>query len=95
MLVYIYLCLDTRSKYHHRVYYGADLCWKANSQCLFQDVWIYEHDSSNLLSKRFQVGSLHEDPSKVHVFSSGVFSFYLTKIDILSIIISFLRTDLQ
>jgi len=41
---------DPRAKCHHGVHNGNNIAWKTDSQCLLQDIWVYEHESGNLIS---------------------------------------------
>lgn len=68
--------VDTWAQYHLRVHNGSNIAWKAYSQCLLQDIWVYERESGSFLSQWFQARPLYEDPSKVNVFSSGTFSSF-------------------
>lgn len=38
---------DSRAKYYNGVSYGSDIAWKANSQCVLQDLWVYKHGASS------------------------------------------------
>lgn len=73
------LYTDTRTEYNHRVRHGCHITRKTDSQCVLQNLWLYEHGSGCLLPEWFQARTLHEDPSKIDVLSSGEFSLlYLT-----------------
>lgn len=65
-------CTDTRAKHNNKVRHGNHITGKTNSQCMLQNLWLYEHGSGSLLPERFQAWALHEDPSKINAFSSGI-----------------------
>jgi hypothetical protein len=41
---------DARTKCDHGVHNGNNIARQTNSQCVLQDIWVYEHESGYLIS---------------------------------------------
>lgn len=42
---------DTRAKRHNGIRYGFNITWKADSQCMLQDVWVHKYVTGYFISQ--------------------------------------------